>query len=89
MEGEAMILTAIETTASNVRRLMEYKEKHGDNPIVLFRSRDFYKTYNDDAKRVSEATGCSIRYEGETKIVEFPRQWLDICLPRWYARAIA
>lgn len=76
-----MILT-MNTTAEHIRMQEEYKAKHSDSTIVLFRSGDVYKAYNDDAKRVSDATGCSISYEGETKIAEFPRQGLDINLPR-------
>lgn len=76
-----MILT-MNTTAEHIRMQEEYKAKHSDSTIVLFRCGDFYKAYNDDAKRVSDATGCRIAHDKEIRVAEFPRQGLDINLPR-------
>ena len=72
----------MESIADNIRRQGECHAKYSEKTVVLFRYRDYYTTYNDDAKRVSEATGCRIAYEGETESVEFPRLMLDVYLPK-------
>ena len=76
-----MILT-INSIADNIRRQGEYHAKYSENTVILFRYSDFYTTYNDDAKRVSETTGCRVTYEGDTESVEFPYMMLDIYLPK-------
>lgn len=76
-----MILT-MESIADNIRRQGECHAKYNENTIVLFRYRDYYTTYNDDAKRVSEATGCRVASDGDTDSIEFPRLMLDVYLPK-------
>jgi DNA mismatch repair ATPase MutS len=47
------------TVAKRISFQNEYKAKHSDNPIMLFRDMDFYFMYNEDADRVSEAVGIN------------------------------
>lgn len=59
------------------------KAKHPDI-ILLFRCGDFYESYFDDAKKVSEILGITLtRRKGESMyMVGFPYTALNIYLPK-------
>ena len=59
------------------------KAKHPDR-ILLFRCGDFYESYFDDAKKVSEILGITLtRRKGESMyMASFPYTALDIYLPK-------
>ena len=64
----------------------ELKEKHPD-ALLLFRCGDFYETYEDDAKTVSEVLGITLTKrtgspKGEGYMAGFPYHALDIYLPK-------
>jgi DNA mismatch repair protein MutS len=65
----------------------EYKYLKGKHPdcLLLLRNGDFYYTFREDAKEVSEILGIALQIENgnpkETKAT-FPYQALDIYLPK-------
>ncbi len=66
--------------------LMQYeamKKKHPD-AVVLFRVGDFYETFHDDARIISETLGLTLTTRGGDKIplAGFPHHALDAYLPK-------
>ena len=66
--------------------LMQYeamKKKHPD-AVVLFRVGDFYETFHDDARIISEILGLTLTTRGGDKVplAGFPHHALDACLPK-------
>ena len=62
------------------------KEKHPDS-VILFRVGDFYETYGEDAKTVSENLGIALTQRKaskgtETHLCGFPHHALDTYLPK-------
>lgn len=62
------------------------KEKHPDS-VILFRVGDFYETYGEDAKTVSETLGIILSQRkapkgAETALCGFPHHALDTYLPK-------
>ena len=62
------------------------KEKHPDS-VILFRVGDFYETFGDDAKQVSEILGITLTQRKaargtETQLCGFPHHALDTYLPK-------
>lgn len=59
------------------------KEKHSD-AVILFRVGDFYESYLDDAKKLSEILGLTLTRQAKTKIdlTGFPYHALDTYLPK-------
>ena len=59
------------------------KEKHSD-ALILFRIGDFYETYCEDAKKLSEALGLTLTRQAKTKmdLAGFPYHALDTYLPK-------
>lgn len=59
------------------------KEKHSD-ALILFRVGDFYETYCEDAKRLSEILGLTLTRQAKTKmdLTGFPYHALDTYLPK-------
>lgn len=66
--------------------LMQYeamKKKHPD-AVVLFRVGDFYETFHDDARIISETLGLTLTSRGtdKTPLAGFPHHALDAYLPK-------
>ena len=59
------------------------KEKHSD-VLILFRVGDFYESYFEDAKKVSEVLGITLteNEKDDIFITSFPTQSLDTYLPK-------
>ena len=59
------------------------KEKHSD-ALILFRIGDFYETYCEDAKKLSEVLGLTLTQQAKTKmdLAGFPYHALDTYLPK-------
>ena len=59
------------------------KEKHSD-VLILFRVGDFYESYFEDAKKVSEVLGVTLteNEKDDILITSFPTQSLDTYLPK-------
>lgn len=62
------------------------KEKHPDS-VILFRVGDFYETFGEDAKTVSETLGITLTKRKapkgtETALCGFPHHALDTYLPK-------
>lgn len=59
------------------------KEKHPD-ALILFRVGDFYESYFEDAKKVSEVLGVTLteNEKDDIFITSFPTQSLDTYLPK-------
>ena len=59
------------------------KEKHSD-ALILFRIGDFYETYCEDAKKLSEVLGLTLTRQAKTEmdLAGFPYHALDIYLPK-------
>ena len=59
------------------------KEKHPD-ALILFRIGDFYETYCEDAKKLSEVLGLTLTRQAKTKmdLAGFPYHALDTYLPK-------
>ena len=66
-----METTTTKTENKMVKMFNELKTKHPD-AVILFRVGDFYETYFDDAKKVTEVIG----------IADFPSHALDTYLPK-------
>ena len=71
------------TVAKRINFQNEYKTKHNDDSIMLFRDMDFYFMYNEDADRVSEATGINKSHadQNEFTYTAFSARKLDQYLP--------
>lgn len=61
----------------------ELKAKHPD-AVILFRAGDFYESFFDDAKKVSEVLGVTLteNEKDDIFITSFPTQSLDTYLPK-------
>lgn len=59
----------------------QMKAKHPD-AVLLFRTGDFYETYEDDAVIVSDTLGITLTMRGKTKMAGFPHHALDTYLPK-------
>ena len=59
------------------------KGKHPD-AVILFRAGDFYETYCEDAKKLSEVLGLTLTRQAKTKmdLAGFPYHALDTYLPK-------
>ena len=71
------------TVAKRINFQNEYKTKHNDDSIMLFRDMDFYFMYNEDADRVSEAVGINKAHadNNEFTYTAFSARRLDQYLP--------
>lgn len=79
-----MRTTTKETENRMVEMFNELKAKHPD-AVILFRVGDFYESYFDDAKKVSEVLGITlIKRSGEDGyyLTGFPHHALDTYLPK-------
>lgn len=65
------------------RRYCELKKEYPER-LLLFRCGDFYETYEDDAKLVSDCLGLTLTNLHDTglRMVGFPHHALDVYLPR-------
>ncbi len=60
----------------------EMKKKHPD-AVVLFRVGDFYETFHDDARIISETLGLTLTSRADkTPLAGFPHHALDAYLPK-------
>ena len=85
-QSEAKVIDMNHQQESPVATLYSsLKQKHPD-AILLFRSGDFYKTYNDDAKATSSKLGITLSAPKELKGIDhmasFPHHELDVYLPK-------
>ena len=66
-----------------VETFNELKSKHPD-AVILFRVGDFYESYLEDAKRLSEVLGVTLTRQAKTKmdLAGFPCHALDTYLPK-------
>ena len=66
-----------------VETFNELKAKHPD-AVILFRVGDFYESYFDDAKKLSEVLGVTLTRQSKTKmdLAGFPHHALDTYLPK-------
>ena len=66
-----------------VESFNELKAKHPD-AVILFRVGDFYESYLEDAKRLSEVLGVTLTRQAKTKmdLAGFPCHALDTYLPK-------
>lgn len=79
-----METTTTKTENKMVETFNELKAKHPD-AMILFRVGDFYESYFDDAKKVSEVLGITLtKRSGEDGyyLTGFPHHALDIYLPK-------
>lgn len=64
------------------RNFEELKAKHPD-AVLLFRSRDFYESYKEDADRMANVLGLDVsERDGGIHVASFPKTALDIYLPK-------
>ena len=65
------------------RKYCELKKKYPER-LLLFRCGDFYETYEDDAKLVSDCLGITLTKAHKTglRMAGFPYHALDTYLPR-------
>ena len=79
-----METTTTKTENKMVKMFNELKAKHPD-AVILFRVGDFYESYFDDAKKVSEVLGITLtKRSGEDGyyLAGFPHHALDTYLPK-------
>ena len=78
-----METTTTKTENKMVKMFNELKAKHPD-AVILFRAGDFYESYFDDAKKLSEVLGLTLTRQAKTKmdLTGFPYHALDIYLPK-------
>ena len=78
-----METTTTKTENKMVKMFNELKAKHPD-AVILFRAGDFYETYCEDAKKLSEVLGLTLTRQAKTKIdlTGFPSHALDTYLPK-------
>ena len=71
------------TVAKRISFQNEYKAKHSDKPIMLFRDMDFYFTYNEDAETVGQILGASgkVAHAEDFTYAAFSARKLDEYLP--------
>ena len=75
--------TTTKTANKMIKQFNELKAKHPD-AVILFRVGDFYESYFDDAKRLSEVLGVTLTRQAKTKmdLAGFPCHALDTYLPK-------
>ena len=81
---DIMETTTTKTENKMVKMFNELKAKHPD-AVILFRVGDFYESYFDDAKKVSEVLGITLtKRSGEDGyyLAGFPHHALDTYLPK-------
>lgn len=78
-----METTTTKTENKMVKMFNELKAKHSD-AVILFRVGDFYETYYEDAKKLSEVLGLTLTRQAKTKmdLTGFPYHALDTYLPK-------
>ena len=79
-----METTTTKTENKMVKMFNELKTKHPD-AVILFRVGDFYESYFDDAKKVSDVLGITLtKRSGEDGyyLAGFPHHALDTYLPK-------
>ena len=78
-----METTTTKTKNKMVKMFNELKAKHSD-AVILFRVGDFYESYLDDAKKLSEILGLTLTRQAKTKmdLTGFPYHALDTYLPK-------
>ena len=78
-----METTTTKTENKMVKMFNELKAKHPD-AVILFRVGDFYESYLDDAKNLSEILGLTLTRQAKTKmdLTGFPYHALDTYLPK-------
>lgn len=78
-----METTTTKTENKMVKMFNELKAKRPD-AVILFRVGDFYETYCEDAKRLSEVLGLTLTRQAKTKmdLAGFPHHALDTYLPK-------
>lgn len=78
-----METTTTKTENKMVEKFNELKTKHPD-AVILFRVGDFYESYFDDAKKLSEILGLTLTRQAKTKmdLTGFPYHALDTYLPK-------
>ena len=78
-----METTTTKTENKMIKQFNELKAKHPD-AMILFRVGDFYESYFDDAKKVSEVLGLTLTRQAKTKmdLAGFPYHALDTYLPK-------
>ena len=78
-----METTTTKTENKMVKMFNELKAKHPD-AVILFRVGDFYESYLEDAKRLSEVLGVTLTRQAKTKmdLAGFPCHALDTYLPK-------
>ena len=78
-----METTTTKTENKMVKMFNELKAKHPD-AVILFRVGDFYESFFDDAKKVSEVLGVTLteNKKNDIFITSFPTQSLDTYLPK-------
>lgn len=64
-----------------MKQFFDFKAKYPD-AIFLFRSGDFYSTYNEDAITCSKVLGITLTKQGDMNMTMFPHHALDIYLPK-------
>lgn len=64
------------------RNFEELKAKHSD-AVLLFRCRDFYESYKEDADRMANVLGLDVsERDGGIHVASFPKTALDTYLPK-------
>ncbi len=78
-----METTTTKTENKMVKMFNELKAKRSD-AVILFRVGDFYESYLDDAKKLSEVLGLTLTRQAKTKmdLTGFPYHALDTYLPK-------
>ena len=79
-----METTTTKTENKMIKQFNELKAKHPD-AVILFRVGDFYESYFDDAKKVSEVLGITLTKRGGEDgyyLTGFPHHALDTYLPK-------
>ena len=78
-----METTTTKTENKMVKMFNELKAKHPD-AVILFRVGDFYESYLEDAKKLSEVLGLTLTRQAKTKmdLAGFPCHALDTYLPK-------
>jgi hypothetical protein len=73
-------------TSFYIKQFKELKEKHPD-ALLLFRTGDFYETYEEDAVKAAEILGITLTYTNRNvkpklRMAGFPYHALDTYLPK-------
>ena len=78
-----METTTTKTENKMVKMFNELKAKHPD-AVILFRVGDFYESYLEDAKKLSEVLGLTLTRQAKTKmdLTGFPSHALDTYPPK-------